>query len=247
MFARFGRPKHCFVAGGAIFVAAAFRSDDKWAHAKGFESHSRRRLEDRIVTVVGTPVERGEQLGALFGDDIRKLVAHRQSMYSNTGKAVWGHMSTQLASSWRENATMTWKELEGMVRAGVKAEHLLLLGCDYEMQMASWLNADLMADSDSPVEQHDFNMSGRCTAFLVTEGSGSPICAQNVDEYAHGWLDGSRDVIIRAKSVDMEEPDALIYTHPGAPAYCGMNSAGLCVMNNVNLLTHAPFFGQHIF
>jgi len=25
-------------------------------------------------------------------------------------------------------------------------------------------------------------------------------------------------------------PDALVYTHPGAPAYCGMNSAGLCVL-----------------
>jgi hypothetical protein len=73
---------------------------------------------------------------------------------------------------------------------------------------------------------------GRCTAFAVTEGQAPPICAQNVDEWTGGWLDGSRDVVIRIKPDDASEPDVLLYTHPGTPAYCGMNSAGLCVMNN---------------
>jgi hypothetical protein len=43
--------------------------------------------------------------------------------------------------------------------------------------------------------------------------------------------------VLRLLSDDADEaggggtPHALVYTHPGCPAYCGMNSEGLCVLN----------------
>jgi len=140
---------------------------------------------------------------------------------------------------------------------GVSREDLLLLSCDYEMQMFSWEDQTLLKaytskeesmrettikELDSSVvrvlEEEATNLyasadgsyPGHCTAFAVTQdrtqGKKRPgLCAQNVDEAPWGWLDGEKDVVFHHKTPETGL-ETMLYTHPGVPAYCGMNNRG---------------------
>eukprot|EP00928_Gymnodinium_smaydae_P039668 TRINITY_DN27046_c0_g1_i1.p1 TRINITY_DN27046_c0_g1~~TRINITY_DN27046_c0_g1_i1.p1 ORF type:complete len:428 (-),score=41.72 TRINITY_DN27046_c0_g1_i1:122-1405(-) len=216
----------------------------------GSESELRSR---RVVTVRGDAEERGAALGVRFGAHVGDTITLRKALYSPAGQKVWRELALGASDAWRESAPLSWKEMQGVRRgalsgsASVGEAELCMLGADYEMQMRSWLEPDLQAwrteSSEAP--------GGRCTAFAVTDAISSspspahgyavttpkgvgqmvPMCGQNVDESVEGWFDGRYDVIVRHLGDPHGNPDALVYTHPGVPAYCGMNSVGLAVMN----------------
>lgn len=198
----------------------------------------------RVVTVRGSAVDRGAMLGALLGPSILELAERRQAMYSRKGLDAWRAIAEGAAHAWPRHAPVSWAELHGMRRGCfAQAADLCMLGTDFEMQMNSWREEGLFADtpggppSNEPSGGSPSDPPGRCTGFAVTDGvgpsgaGGLPLCGQNVDEDPSDWLGGSRDVIVRHVADPDGTPDALVYTHPGVPAYCGMNSAGLAVMN----------------
>ena len=176
--------------------------------------------EDRVITVRGTAFERGAALERILGGDVAALAETRRRLYSAEGVAAWRRRATTCEAAWREHAPVSWRELEGQLHTGARASDLLLLATDYEQQMESWRDDGLLA------------APGRCTAFALTDAAGgAALCGQNVDEACAGWFDGKRDVVVRHVSSEASTPHALLYTHPGVPAYCGLNSAGLCVLN----------------
>lgn len=207
--------------------------------AEEHDETARRQTSDelkrrRVLTVRGSAEERGAALGVILGASMADLTELRQGLYSTKGLALWASLASNAEASWRERAPISWAELQGMRRAGfVSQDQLCMLGSDFEMQMCSWMEAGLY--KDEPKQPQAQPPPGRCTAFALTDAKGlshrGPLCGQNVDEEPQGWLDGSRDVVIRHFADPGGAPDTLLYTHPGVPAYCGMNSAGLAVMN----------------
>ena len=96
--------------------------------------------------------------------------------------------------------------------SGLPFEDILLLTCAYE----KWYN---------------FHAPEHCTAFAAMGDASKTaelICGQNNDESLHHWAAGQLDAVIHHRSQSGME--TFIYTHPGIPAYMGMNSAGLCLL-----------------
>ena len=229
----------------------------------------------RLITVRGTAHERGVQLHALMGHNAAELAASRRALYSAEGLAMWDALATNSAAAWRKHAPVAWAELEGRVAAGANLRDLLMLGTDFEIQMAAWRDPNRLFADDSAKNNTSANCEagykegtvsndtvsnssrdpisgdklawGRCTAFAVTGRRGQAgLCGQNVDEDASGWRDGRCDAVVRLVNSGQDEdlddgtknqarlanaPTCAVYTHPGVPGYCGMNSAGLCVLD----------------
>ena len=192
---------------------------------------------NRVVTVKGTALNRGRQLWSALGADASVLANKRRGFYSVEGLSCWEALGVNCKPAWARYAPVSWMELQGMVANGAAMADLLLLGTDFEMQMAAWRDSALYA----PIGALEGGPErGRCTAFAVTDAVCGPVCGQNVDEEASGWDGGASDVVVRILSADpATTPHALVYTHPGVPAYCGMNSAGLCVLN-LYIDQHSP-------
>ncbi len=90
---------------------------------------------------------------------------------------------------------------------------ILLLTCAYEKRMGSGIAAN------------------HCTAFAAWKEAtedGRLLCGQNNDETPEAWLKAEHDVVIHHHDSSSGQ-QTLIYTHPGIPAYMGMNSDGLCL------------------
>jgi len=265
------------LVGGGVVAIGLFRR--KLKPLCDSESGKDATCSTRLITVRGTAHERGMQLHALMGRDAAELAASRRALYSSEGLAMWDALAANCVSAWKERAPVAWAELEGRVAAGANLRDLLMLGTDFEMQMAAWRNPNrLFADSDAnqsaanheAVSKDDTVSNdaasesshesvsgdkvawGRCTAFAVTGRRGQAgLCGQNVDEDASGWQDGRCDAVVRLVNSGEDEarddstksqalrqssrlasaPTCAVYTHPGVPGYCGMNSAGLCVLD----------------
>jgi len=172
-------------------------------------------------------------VGTLLGHSVSDLIKIRMGMYNARGVRVWAELADVASRNWRSHAPVSWRELQGMRRAGLTQEQLCMLGSDFEMQMLSWSDDSLWAASESYDGTSESKApGGRCTAFAITDAHQlGPLCGQNVDEEPSGWLHGSRDMVIRHVGDPDGSPDVLLYTHPGVPAYCGMNSSGLAVLN----------------
>lgn len=193
--------------------------------AEGSVSASRH----RVVSVYGTADERGKQLAQALSNNVEKLAAKRRSVFSEEGNAAWRVLAKRLGPCWRTHAPVSWKEMKGLATS-VDEETLLLLGTDFEMQILDLQKGGCYSSGE--VVGDEAPMLDRCTAFAVTDANGEQrtLCGQNVDESAIDFLDGSLDLVVCLKSSE-GIPDALVFTHPGMPAYCGLNSGGLCALN----------------
>ena len=243
-------------------VSAALLQRVCLAQSERDEAESVRPLPSRVRTVEGSARDRGRQIQAATGSDAAELLALRLKMYSAQGRAHWKSLALGCEHAWQAHAPTSYAELLGAVEAGGDREGLLMLGCDFEMQMAAWRDLKLFSpgaedgvgtgggksslDASKDEALRPSANPGRCTAFAATDacrtnsGSLSPLCGQNVDEEASSWDEGRRDVVVRfihhhevsdTLSPSLEPFAAAAYTHPGVPAYCGMNSKGLCVLN----------------
>lgn len=123
----------------------------------------------------------------------------------------------------------------GMNQAGIEWETLLLMACDYEMFMTDgvWLPETIPEFKGlwKKVNPDKRQKQGHCTAFSsygTTAQEQPQYCGQNNDEDPPQWGNATFDVVLHLGKGETNE--SLIYTHPGIPAYMGMNSNGLSVL-----------------
>lgn len=173
-------------------------------------------MSHRHIFVNGNSFARGESIGKAWRDRIITILKSiEKAALSKDGMTLhdWLSHAKDLLPYIREYAPHTLEEMEGMAAGSDLAfDDILLLACAYE----KWFN---------------YHTPEHCTAFAAMGGAsktGELICGQNNDECLHHWAAGQLDGVIHHRTeADME---TLIYTHPGIPAYMGMNSAGLCLL-----------------
>ena len=172
-------------------------------------------MNKRLIVAQGDAFERGRLIGEETGERIRALLRAQEA--ADIGKDgltlhKWLPQAKAFLPYIQKHASESLTEMEGVASgAGLPFDEILLLACVYEKHMGK--GAD------------------HCTAFAATgaaTASGELICGQNNDESVAPWLEGAMDVVIH--QIDSSGQAVLLYTHPGIPAYMGMNSAGLCVM-----------------
>jgi len=166
----------------------------------------------RILTVTGTPFERGRQAGVALAEEIRELLICQESADSEADGMTlheWLPEARRFLPMIEAHAPRVLEEIEGWA-AGAKLpfDELLLLTCAYERFMAA-------------------KAASHCTAFAMQTPDDRVLCGQNNDEAPAFWAEGRHDrVLLHCQEDGLQ---TAIYTHAGIPAYMGMNNAGLCL------------------
>lgn len=170
----------------------------------------------RYLKVEGSSFERGKSIGTNWHDRIISILKSLENAtVQQDGLTLhqWLPHARTLMPIIQEYAPHTLKEMEGMAEgSGLNFDDILLLSCAYE----KWYN---------------LHAPEHCTAFAVMNAASKNkhlICGQNNDESLHHWASGQLDGIIHHRQPSGLQ--TLIYTHPGIPAYMGMNSEGLCLL-----------------
>ncbi|KAJ3290434.1 hypothetical protein HK104_006787 [Borealophlyctis nickersoniae] len=209
-------------------------------------------MSRRISTCAGpTPFDRGRELGTTYINAIRSLYSVKLNLYRNVPDPLNGaHWPTPdlpraasptLLDRWHAltavcipyittYAPITHQELLGAAQAFPDpAEGLGILyhlACEYEINIL--LPSSKEEPPDGPAE------SGHCTAFAMREGE-KMVFGQTNDETHAEWEGGKWDcVVFLIKEGEAEEadecPDCMVYTHPGYPAYFGINGHNLAIL-----------------
>ena len=173
-------------------------------------------MSHRYLVVTGNSYERGESIGKNWSDGIITILKSvENAALSKDGMTLhqWLPHAKTFLPFIREYAPSTLEEMEGMaVGCDLPFDDILLLACAYE----KWFN---------------HHAPEHCTAFAAMGDASKKaelICGQNNDECLHHWAAGQLDGVIHHRNESGME--ILIYTHPGVPAYMGMNSTGLCLL-----------------
>jgi len=170
----------------------------------------------RYIEVIGSAYQRGFAIGRECREGIfTMLESNEHAAREQDGLTLhdWLPNARTLLPYVQEHAPRTLEEMKGMAAgSGVQFEDILLLSCAYE----KWFN---------------YHAPDHCTGFAAMAGStkdGRLLCGQNNDERFDHWAAGQKDLVVHHKNESGLE--TLIYTHPGIPAYMGMNSSGLCLL-----------------
>lgn len=169
----------------------------------------------RYVKVFGDSYERGIQIGEKLKDAILTNYQNQKFFYQISEKfdyRNWEVLSERYISLMEKWTPDVLEELKGMAHgAGVEFSKILALTTAYEKSFGRE------------------NTSEKCTSFFVTgkaSQNGKTIIGQTNDENIREWRH-ERDVVIHHVSGERE---ILTYTHPGVPAYMGMNNQGLAIL-----------------
>lgn len=173
-------------------------------------------MSHRNIIAVGTAYERGEMIGKTWRDSIitiSKSIENAALFKDNMTLKDWLPHAKTFLPYIREYAPKTLQEMEGVASGSdLPFEDILLLTCAYE----KW---------------YDYHAPEHCTAFAAMGDASKTaelICGQNNDECLNHWAAGQLDAVIHHR--DQSGMETFIYTHPGIPAYMGMNSEGLCLL-----------------
>lgn len=170
----------------------------------------------RHIEVIGTAFERGQQIGRVLKMQIETNLASQKLFYQDSVEAlqVWQQKAQSYLAYTEKFAPEVVAEMRGMASGSqLPFEEILYLYTVYERSFFEQLVSD------------------KCTSFAAQGAAtldGSVICGQTNDER----LDEYRsEVDCVVHHIDSEEDlETLIYSHPGIPAYMGMNNYGLAVM-----------------
>lgn len=185
---------------------------------------------DRLVSLPGDPHARGRLLAQAGGSSILKLFANKRHVYASVAGALekWTKLARQAAPYIRSHAPVAWAELQGMASAGISGldeETLLMLAVEFDVYV------------DYTDVRGEMVSKEKCTGF-ATPG----LAGQTNDEPPELYLHAEEDVVLSMEAPQEElgqhvrsgnstdSVSALIYTHPGWPAYMGVNSNGLSVL-----------------
>lgn len=172
-------------------------------------------MYQRYIKVKGTAAERGRQAGKQMRDQIVINYKNQREYYRNKegfDYTEWEKLCMRYVPAIEKWAPEVLEEIYGLAEgAGMSREQVMALTTAYEKSF----ERDQAAD--------------KCTAFLAAPAStkdGHTIIGQTNDECYAEWL-YQLDTVIHHIDGELE---TLIYTHPGIPAYMGMNNYGLGVL-----------------
>ena len=169
----------------------------------------------RQIEVSGDCYQRGVQIGRQLQDAILTNYKNQQEFYrcsENFDYQKWEQLCQRYVPAMQRWTPEVLEELKGMAQgAQLPFQTVLALATAYEKSFGR----------DCPPE--------KCTSFFVTGAAtgGRTIAGQTNDENLREWRH-ERDVVIHHKGNDGSE--ILTYTHPGVPAYMGLNNRGLTVL-----------------
>lgn len=170
----------------------------------------------RYLQVKGTAYERGFQIGQSLKNQIATNLASQKLFYNDTATSLldWSEKAQSYADFTAELAPDVLAELEGTAAgAELSFAEILYLYTIYERSFF----AEAITD--------------KCTSFVAhgaATADGSVICGQTNDERLDEYRSEMDCVIHHLDS--QSKLESLIYTHPGIPAYMGMNNYGLAIM-----------------
>lgn len=170
----------------------------------------------RYIKVCGTPRERGYQIGQQLKDQIMTNYLNQKEYYRAKEAfdyEAWEDMAKRYVPMMEKWTPEVLEELYGMAEgSGIEFPKILALTTAYEKSFGrDWV-------------------SDKCTSFFVTgkaSKDGKTIAAQTNDENLREWRH-ELDVVIHHNTENGTE--MLIYTHPGVPAYMGINNHGLVIL-----------------
>lgn len=170
----------------------------------------------RYIKVCGTPRERGYQIGQQLKNEIMTNFLNQKEYYRSTevfDYDSWGNIAKRYVPMMEKWTPEVLEEMYGMAEgAEIEFSKILSLTTAYEKSFGRNLVSD------------------KCTSFFVTgkaSKDGKTIAAQTNDENLLEWRN-ELDVVIHHKTEKGTE--MLIYTHPGIPAYMGINNHGLSIL-----------------
>lgn len=173
-------------------------------------------MHERYLRVEGSAQRRGEAVGRAWRQRIITIFKYAQhATVDKDGRTLsrWLPHARDLVPHIEQWAPDTLAEMKGMaLGAGLAFDDILLLTCAYE----KWFN---------------YHAADHCTGFAAmgsATSDGTLICGQTNDESLLHWAAGQLDGVLH--HCDSDGMETLLYTHPGIPAYMGMNSAGLCLL-----------------
>ena len=172
-------------------------------------------MSSRLVQASGSSFERGNIIGAAVRDRLIRTLGTQEYADQKRGEKSlhdWLPAAKSFMPYIEDHAPETLLEMYGMAEgAGVSFDDILLLACAYEKLMGGGAE--------------------HCTGFAAmgaATATGDLVCGQNNDEAIDAWSSGQADIVVH--HIAPTGLETLIYTHPGIPAYMGMNSDGLCVL-----------------
>lgn len=170
----------------------------------------------RFLKVQGSPFERGKQIGTALKLQIETNIASQKIYFDDDDTAVsrWLKQAEAYVSRTKAHAPKVYEELAGMADgSGLGMAPIVYLYTIYERTFF-----------EDP-------MAGKCTSFAVrgeVSEDGKLICGQTNDERLDQYR-SEADCILHHVD-EKEDMEQMIYTHPGIPAYMGMNNYGLSVL-----------------
>lgn len=169
----------------------------------------------RYLKVTGNAFERGLAIGEALSMQIHTNYLNQKKYYHVTegyDYENWERICLRYQDAIMEWAPDVMEEIRGTAEgAGMELKQILAMTTAYEKSFGRNETGD------------------KCTALAAAGDAtkdGSVILAQTNDENFTEWLN-ELDVVIHHVQNDVQ---TMIYTHPGIPAYMGMNNAGLTVL-----------------
>lgn len=169
----------------------------------------------RFITVKGNAYERGLEIGRQLKMQIETNYLNQTKFYDIPGGvsyAQWGEMAMRYIPLMEKWAPEVVEEIKGTAAGAEMDFHQILA-------MTTAYEKSFCRDA----------ISDKCTSFLLTQNvtkNHHVIIGQTNDECYTEWL-YQLDTVIH--HIDNER-ETLIYTHPGVPAYMGINNDGLAVL-----------------
>lgn len=171
------------------------------------------KMTRRYIEVSGSSKDRGIEIGRKLKDSILTNYYNQKEFYKNRENfdyEEWGKLSEKYIPFMEKYTPEVLEELYGMAEgSAIEFNKILALTTAYEKS---------------------FGRNDKCTSFFLTgeaSSKGETIIGQTNDENLLEWRH-ELDLVIHHKPEN--ENEILIYTHPGVPAYMGMNNHGLGVL-----------------
>lgn len=192
-------------------------------------------VNTRVIVAEGDALARGRIVGEQCAASIRKLLELQDFMniLDHTG-SLWDWLERAKATVplIENHAPVALAEMQGTAEgADLPFEDILLLVCAYDKNFLYWTELEKAekAKQAKKAEQAKKDAAGQggCTSMAAFTPDGL-ICAENNDERPWEWDEARQDVVLHL--IDGDGLETLTFTHPGIPAYMGMNSAGLVLM-----------------